>query len=350
MSAILDKAREFFKTEIAPHAFEIDRDPKAMAIAFDGLKRNGFLALKRPQEFGGPAISEADFRLFQEESARYSGALSFLQTQHQSAVNLITKQADDAAKAHYLPKMDGEITVGLGFSQLRRAGNPICRAKATEGGFLVEGFVPWITGKGYFDEYLIGATLPNGQALFGFMPLKNAKGQKLSPPMKLAAMQAANTVTAQLDGFYLPNKRVAFIKDSGWIRANDAFNITLQGHFAIGCALAGIDVMEANIQNRHLSAIEPFKAKLADEVERCRAALVDFQGDTSAETTDARLDTRGWAIDVMMRCAQAAVTSSSGSANQLEHDANRILREAIVFSVSAQTQGIMLATLNRLTR
>ncbi|HLP00243.1 MAG TPA: acyl-CoA dehydrogenase family protein [Fimbriimonas sp.] len=350
MSKILESARHYLQEQIRPNAFSIDHDFKVMKVAFDGLKEQGLLALKRPKEFGGPGLSEAEFRQFQEDCSRYSGALAFLQTQHQSAVNLITKQAADATKNHYLPRMHGDLTMGLGFSQLRRAGNPICRAKQVEGGFQIDGHVPWITGKGIFDEYIIGATLPNGQALFGFIPFKSSANQSLSKPMKLAAMQAASTVTANLNGYFLPNKRVAFIKDSGWIRANDAFNITLQGHFALGCAMAGIDVIHDNIKNRHLSALEPYALKLTDEVNRCRATLVDFQGDTSEETTPARLDARAWAIEVMMRCAQSAVTSSSGSANQLEHDANRILREAIVFTVSAQTQGIMLATLNRLSR
>ena len=80
--------------------------------------------------------------------------------------------------------------------------------------------------------------------------------------MKLAAMEAASTVTAQLDGYFLPNSKVAFIQDKDWIKANDAFNITLQGHFAIGCAMAGIDIVRDNGQKRGLT----FLAKAADDL------------------------------------------------------------------------------------
>lgn len=347
---MLDQAIQFFRDEVQPNAYAIDHDPKAMLTAFEGLKSRGLLALKRPEEFGGPAMSESDFRRFQEEIARYSGALAFLQTQHQSAVSLINKQGGDSLKKAYLPHMHDTKTVGLGFSQLRRAGNPICRATLVDGGFRIEGFVPWITGKGFFDEYIIGATLQNGQSLFGIVPLKNVKGQVLSKSMKLAAMEAASTVTAQLDGYFLPNSKVAFIQDKDWIKANDAFNITLQGHFAIGCAMAGIDIVRDNGQKRGLAFLSKAADDLNREVDECRQALIDSQRDFDEATAPARLTKRAWAIDVMMRCAQAAVTSSSGAANTADHPANRVLREAIVFSVSAQTMPIMEATMERLVR
>lgn len=345
---MLNEALRFFQDEIKPNAYAIDHDPKAMAVAFEGLKAHGLMALKRADEFGGPAVSEGDFRRFQEEIARYSGALAFLQTQHQSAVSLLSKQGSESIKNAYLPKMHEEKMVGLGFSQLRRAGNPICRAKVVDGGFVIDGFVPWITGKGYFHEYIIGATLQNGQSLFGLMPLKSVKGHTVSKPMKLAAMEAANTVTAQLEGYFLPNNKVAFIKDKDWIKANDAFNITLQGHFAIGCAMAGIDVVRDNAQKRGISFLNKVAGELEQELNDCRQSLIDSQKDFDEATAPERLKKRAWAIDLMMRCGQAAVTSSSGAANAAEHPANRVLREAIVFSVSAQTQPIMEATMDRL--
>jgi len=66
--------------------------------------------------------------------------------------------------------------------------------------------------------------------------------------------------------------------------------------------------------------------------------------------TDERLAVRAWAIDLAVRCAHAAVTASSGAANSLSHPAQRIYREALVYTVSAQTTPIMEATLKRLIR
>jgi alkylation response protein AidB-like acyl-CoA dehydrogenase len=168
--------------------------------------------------------------------------------------------------------------------------------------------------------------------------------------MSLTAMQAAQTVTAELDQLFVPESKVAFVKNPGWMKANDAFNITLQGHFAIGCAMAGLDVVRSNQELRGIAFLSETAQKLQRELEECRQSLVDSQRDFGEDTAPERLRKRGWAIDLMMRCAQSAVVSSSGAANYAEHPAGRILREAIVFSVSAQTQSIMAATLDRFTR
>lgn len=346
----LAAATAFLRDYVAPNAHAIDTSVEAMAVAFDEMRLQGLMALKRPGEYGGPAISEADFRTYQEEVARASGAFAFLQTQHQSAVNMIAKQASEGIKAEYLPQMHGPKTVGIGFSQLRRTGEPICKAVETDGGFLLNGEVPWITGFGFFDEYLIGSVLPDGRAVFGFMPFQNAEGQTMSERMRLAAMETCQTVTAKLFNYLLPHSKVAFINDKDWMRKNDAFNIVVQGHFAVGCALAGADIVQNVANKKGFDFLHETASKLYAEIEECRAALVAHQKDFAEDTAPLRLEKRAWAIDLMMRCAHAGVVASSGAANYHTHPAQRVLREAIVFSVSAQTGPIMEATLRRLVR
>lgn len=346
----LAAATAFLRDHVAPKAHAIDTSVKAMGVAFDEMKRQGLMALKRPGEYGGPGISEADFRTYQEEVARASGSFAFLQTQHQSAVNMIAKQASEEIKSEYLPLMHGPRTVGIGFSQLRRTGDPICKAVAADGGYILNGEVPWITGFGFFDEYLIGSVLTDGRAVFGFMPFQNAEGQTMSEPMHLAAMETCQTVTARLDQYFLPTAKVAFINDKDWMRKNDAFNIVVQGHFAVGCALAGADIVQDVANRKGFEFLQETAAKLYAEVEECRSALVAHQKDFAEDTAPLRLEKRAWAIDLMMRCAHAGVVASSGAANYHTHPAQRVLREAIVFSVSAQTGPIMEATLRRLVR
>ncbi len=346
----LDDATQFLRDHVAPTAHAIDTSVEAMGVAFDEMRRQGVMALRRPADYGGPGVSEAEFRVFQEEVARASGAFAFLQTQHQSAVNMIAKQASEEIRAEYLPLMHGPRTVGIGFSQLRRTGEPICKAVECDGGFVLNGEVPWITGFGFFDEYLIGAVLPDGRAVFGLMPFRDCEGQVMSEPMRLAAMETCQTVTARLTNYFLPSAKVAFINDKDWIRKNDAFNIVVQGHFAVGCALAGADIVQEAARRKGFDFLAETAAKLYAEIELCRAALVAHQKDFAEDTAPLRLEKRAWAIDLMMRCAHAGVVASSGAANFHTHPAQRVLREAIVFSVSAQTGPIMEATLRRLVR
>lgn len=139
-------AETYLREEVAPRAADIDLDPDALGEALNGLCRRNLMALKRPAAFGGPAIDEAGFRQFQESVARYSGTLAFLQTQHQSAVSLIAKGDNERLKHETLPYMaDGRRLIGIGFSQLRRSGPPILTATPVEGGYRLDGLVPWVT-------------------------------------------------------------------------------------------------------------------------------------------------------------------------------------------------------------
>ncbi|PLZ82331.1 hypothetical protein CBP16_07405, partial [Fischerella thermalis WC217] len=100
------------------------------------------LALRVPQNWGGKEISEETFSDFQELVARYSGALAFLQTQHQSAAAMLVASSNSVLKQEYLPRIGkGELLIGVGFSQLRRGGEPLTIAKLVPGGYQLDGIV-----------------------------------------------------------------------------------------------------------------------------------------------------------------------------------------------------------------
>jgi alkylation response protein AidB-like acyl-CoA dehydrogenase len=347
----LDKAEAFLKAEVAPNAQRIDDDPSAMRTALAGLCRNELMALKRPVEYGGPNLSDSAVRCFQEMIARYSGALAFLQTQHQGVVGMIASSANENLRTQYLPAMaDGERLVGVGFSQLRRPGPPIMRADPIAGGYELNGHVPWVTGWEFFPEFMVGAQLPDGSAVFGVTPLSSQAGVTVSVPMKLAAMSAANTVTVDFDHYLLRDERVALIREAGWIQHNDQINIAQQGAFALGCARAGLDILLGNSERRNSDFGRAAHQRLEAELDEIKIETETARTRVLEETTDERLRLRARQIDLAVRCAHAAVASSGGAANSLDHPAQRVYREALVFTVSAQTVPIMRATLERISR
>ncbi len=352
-SELLERADAYLRTSVAPRATEIDEDPAELQKALRGLCELGVMALKRPEQYGGPELDEASFRAFQESVARYSGSLAFLQTQHQSAVSMIARGSNAALKQEYLPQMaDGQKLLGIGFSQLRRAGPPIMRAEVSEGGYLLDGEVPWVTGLDFYPEFLIGAQLPDGSALFGIVPLgdfESEKGSiKTSEPMKLAAMQSANTVSAEIRNWHLDESRVVDIKPAGWIHSSDQINIVLQAYFALGGARAGLDILRTAYEKRQAAFLLKAWEALDAEIGRCRSHMEEAQRKSGEATTEEKLALRAWAIDLAVRCAHAAIAASGGSANDVRHPAQRVYREALVYTVSAQTPAIMEATIERL--
>lgn len=345
----LNLAKAYLIEAVKPNATEIDSDAEALRNALLGLGKLGLLALRVPASWGGWGVSEEMFQTFQELVARHSGALAFLQTQHQSASAMLVQSDNELLKHKYLPQLgNGNVLLGIGFSHLRRGGKPVVRAVPVTGGYQIEGVVPWVTGFGLFQEFIVAASLPDNRAVFGNVPFVETRGATggitFSQPLKLAAMTSTNTVTATLTNWFLPHEAVVSIKPSGWIQANDKKNVLNATGLINGCAMAGIDIVQAAYSQKQFSFIAQAFELLSQELSSCRTAIRQAQQNDNI-SWDKRLQLRAWAVDLAVRCAHAAVTVSSGAANYSNHAAQRVYREALVFTVTGQTTAVMEATL-----
>ena len=365
---LLARAETYLQQCVGPKAAQLDRDPKALQQALQGLGERQLLGLRVPEQWQGAGLSAIAACKFRETVAQYSGALAFIQTQHQSAARMLSQSQNESLKQQYLSDMSqGNVLVGIGYSQLRRPGQPMVRATPIEdgtaaGSYCLEGEIPWVTGAGFFQAFIVGATLPEGQAMFGWLPLATttqvAGGRlTLSEPLQLAAMHSTNTVKARLENWILPSAQVVGMKPAGWIHRRDRHNALQHSFFALGCARAGLDILD-QAQTAQLPFIATSFAALNDELNRCRTAIYQSQQDSSSLQTDSlqtdrlehQLELRAWAIELAVRCAHAAVAVSRGSANYSHHAAQRVYREALAFTVFGQTSAVMEATLARIVQ
>jgi kynurenine formamidase/alkylation response protein AidB-like acyl-CoA dehydrogenase len=346
----LDTVESFLRSQVAANANTIDSSSDALFLALRELGSLNLLALWIPVKWGGREISETNFGEFQELIARYSGALAFLQTQHQSAAGMLAVSKNNTLQEKYLPRMgSGEVLVGVGFSQLRREGEPLTTAKPVDGGYLLNGVIPWVTGWGIFHEFIVAATLVDGSAVFGMIPLKLEGGLEFSEVADLAAMPSTNTVAVKLNNWFLPDESVVFIKQPGWIHEQDKRNVLKATFLATGCALAGLDIIEDISHKKNLSFINDAFILLDQELSNCRLQIRKAQQNLTVNIAE-KLHLRAWAIDLATRISHAAIAVSSGAANYKHHHAQRVYREALVYTVTGQTRDVMAATLERLTR
>ncbi|BAZ40074.1 acyl-CoA dehydrogenase family protein-like [Calothrix sp. NIES-4101] len=354
----LDTIQSFLQAEVAPKSNTIDSDVDALFCALQGLGKLNLLALRVPKKWGGKETSEAFFGEFQELVARYSGALAFLQTQHQSAAGMLAASSNRTLQEKYLPLMgSGEVLLGVGFSQLRREGEALMTATPVDSGYLLNGVVPWVTGWGIFQEFIVAATLPDDSAVFGIVPLaigRKAETESLqglicfSEVADLVAMPSTNTVTATLNNWFLADDCVVFIKQPGWIHEQDKKNVLKSTFLATGCGLAGLDIIQDVLQSKNLSSINDAFVLLKQELNHCRHAIREAQKNTSLEFSE-KLYLRAWAIALATRISHATIVISGGAANYKHHHAQRIYREALVYTVTGQTRDVMAATLEKLT-
>ncbi len=349
MSELLQQTEFYLKQQVSPNANQIDGCSKSLCQAFNGLGELGVLGLRIPQGWGGPQLDAETFFKFQELIARYSGALAFLQTQHQSVAGILIQSSNAQLQAEYLPRMShGLAKIGVGFSHLRRLGNPSIIAIPVTGGYQLNGVVPWVTGWGIFEEFVVAATLADGESVWGLVPFSEQKiGEStiaFSSPMSLCSMTSTNTVTASFTQWFLPEEKVISIHPVGWIQDNDKTKVLNASFLALGCARAGLDLVETAFQKTDLSFIQDAFNTLTQELNQCRSQIFLTQNNSKISVSE-KYQLRAWAIELALRCAHAAVTVSSGAANLNSHSAQRIYREALVFTVSGQTTELMEATL-----
>ncbi len=344
---------ESWLQQIPPVANSLDREPKVLRSLLKQMGDRSWLALKAPEELGGKGLSEAEYRLLQISLARASGALTFLQTQHQSAVAKLAQSNNKSLRQEFFPDVaQGKSLIGVGFSHLRRPGTPIMQATSITGGYLLTGEVPWITGYGFFDHFIVGATLTDGRELYGLLPLENIAQESggeiiCGEPMVLLAATATNTIAAKIDQWYLTSDRLVSINPPGAIHRSSKKNILNHGFFALGCAYAGLDILQTIARTKQLEFLQTSWQALHQEVKETEEKAIAFLGDCQIDYSQ-KLQLRAETINLAQRCSQTAVLASGGAANYLHSSAGRVYREALLFSISGQTKDVMEASIRNL--
>lgn len=345
---------------VTPTPAAMEQDPAALMQGLQNLGEHELLALKVPEVCGGKGWGRGNYFAFQQALSCHSGTLAFTQTQHQTAATFIANGENDELKADYLPAMArGQYLVGVGYSHLRRPGTPSLTAIPCDRGYRLNGTIPWITGWGIFEAAVIAAVLPNGESVWGLLPLQNTpQGQshpqsptpihaQFSEPFPLAAMPATQTVAATLQDYELEHHRVLGLKPSDWITQKDQTGVLNAAALSLGAAEAALMIVQqASDRNPDLSpAAQALAAQLQDCQHRITAEI-----HTPMLALEHHVQLRSAAIALAGRCAQAAVTVSRGSANHLSHAAGRIYREVLVFTVSGQTPIVLRETLAQIAQ
>lgn len=329
-----------------PVASRLEHEPKLLFEAFYGLGDRTLLTPKAPESMGGLGLNTLEFWQYQSLMARQSGTLAFLQTQHQSAASFLLSSENKRLIDEYVPAMaTGVKKVGVGFSQLRRQPVPL-QAVQVSGGYRLKGEVPWVSGAGLFTEFVGAAALPDGSAIFGVLPLVDSEQISVSEPMTLLAMASTGTVSVTLDDYSLVEEQVLGWRPAGWIERRDRANPLSPLGLILGCAQSGLDVAGRSLSKRKLA--HPVLTQLQTQIDRIWSELPECHA-LPDEAYAQKVALRGQAIALMNTCAQTAVLASSGAANMVGNQAQRVYKEALVFSVSGQSNGSAIASLDAIS-
>ncbi|HLJ54358.1 MAG TPA: acyl-CoA dehydrogenase family protein [Chthonomonadaceae bacterium] len=364
---IREIARRLGENVLGPNAETSDQLPGPNRGNFEALAASGLLGMGAPRRYGGLDASGATQREVTQILASYCGVTTFIQAQHHGPSRMIASGPSDTLRELLLPDLArGAAMCAISFAHLRRPGPPVLRAVPEEGGYRIHGSAPWVTGWGLMNQVVFGATLLDGRfvylwspadradfpAVFADVPLPaDAGALRASTPLPLCAMNASATVELTLENWFIPEEHRLSFSDRETMRRNDRNGVLGATAMPLGCAAASVRVLCASAERRPIPAIkraaEAFGAEW-DELRGQIEAAIPHGGEPDQFDTGVRL--RAWSIEFAVRAAHAAVTSVSGAANLRSHPAQRLLREAMFYTIQAQTEEVMTATLERLSR
>ncbi len=168
-------------------------------------------------------------------------------------------------------------------------------------------------------------------------------------PLALAAMPSTQTVSLTFQDWFLPADQAITLKPYADTQRPDPIKTLHHGFFAVGCALGALDFLRDAQQQAPMNVleqlIEQYQAKVCQMSQLFFAGLTDTQLSITAAT-----EKRAQAIYLCQQLSQIVITTAGGAGNLSSHSAQRLYREALMFSVSGQTAAYRQISLQQFQR
>ena len=250
VARLADLALDFEK-----RAEETDRQGPSNPLISENIRQLGelgFYGAGIPRAMGGLGLSEPARRESHQLLAAACGATAFAQQQLHSGGGSVGSSKQEELKDEVLPLLaTGKLLCGICFAHLRRPGPPSVRCEHVPGGMRVSGFAPWVSVWSLLDSFILGCTDSDGVSFFVYVPIElNSASIVASEPMKLATMDAADTVSLQLNDLFVPDGHVLSTQPPGFMRRSDYCGITGHVGLPLGCARGSIRYLRGLTKDR----------------------------------------------------------------------------------------------------
>ncbi len=289
-----------------------------------GLADAGLYGIFAPAEVGGLGLG-AEVGLVTEELASACLASTFVWLQHLRLLGAMLDPGTPAAlREALLPAVvSGDVRGGVALTGLL-PGPPRLTARPVDGGWLLDGEAPWVSGWGIVDLLVTVARGPEDTAVTLLMDAREQQGLAAAR-QRLAAANASATVQLSFDGVFVPDGRLV---DQ---RPHDPVAAQSEG-------LRGNGSLALGVGRRCCALIGP--SPLDDELDACRAEL-------DAADTAGMPAARAHASEFAARAAHYLAVRRGSRSALAGDDAERLAREAGFLLVFGSRPAIKDALLGR---
>ena len=300
----------------------------------DLLAAEGFYGLAGPREAGGLDVPFPVACRIIEILAGACLSTTFVWMQHHGVVRAVAGGPAALRQEMLGPLCRGERRAGVALAGLL-PGPPRLRARAVEGGYVLDGTSPWVTGWGHIDTLHVAARLDDDTIVWAVLDAGRRHRARATPtPHRGAAADGGRDGqfhrAAQLHrpSSSRPERVTATLPFAQW-PSRDAAGLRANGSLALGLAA------------RCCELIGP--GPLDEQLARCRTQL-----DTAGP--DAMPGARAAACELALRATAALVVSQGSRAILADQDAQRLAREALFLLVFGSRPPIRQTLAGLLTR
>ncbi|MVU78183.1 acyl-CoA dehydrogenase [Nocardia sp. ET3-3] len=314
---------------LAPRAGEVDRTGVIPSSHFEALARRGF--------YGFPLSEGMSPQLLIDTAATViSGCLAtgFVWAQHLGALRSLLASDNEGLRGRYLADMlSGGYRCGVSYAGART--EPTVFAEPVDGGYVLGGATPFVTGWGYIDAVAVAARADTGASaavatlLVPVREPENIAAERLP----LIAADASATVRLAFTDTFVASDRVLSVKPvddgpAGGVALSDWVN----GGLALGVLMRCV---------RHLKECGADAGPHLAHLEALRERYGRVVGDL-----DATHAVRAEIAHAAVNAAAAGVVATGSRSVIARTTAERLVREA-TFALVATTRDPIKAALSR---
>ncbi len=317
---------------------------------------HGALTWLIPDSFGGEGLDRITLMDRYIAIAQGSLTAAFMLSQHDAALRRIIPVAladpasGEGTAAWWLRRIVAEglgITIGISHltTSIRRGERAMTATPLSNGGFRLDGSMPWVTGAERASCFVTGGTLEDGRQLMCLVPADRS-GVFVEPPEPLAALNASRTSEVRCEGVEVGPLEVLVAPMPNVVTSRQAGGTggLETSALALGQAKAAIEALKCEDPARF--GLEEPVDSLAKEWDRIKRSLLDIVNDADSPITPEHV--RRWANALVTRTTQACLIARRGSGFLLSDPAQRWARQALFFHVWSCPRPVATASLRDL--
>ena len=366
-AALRESVRALCEKEIAPHAAEVDQQPRFPQEARDALTAAGFQAIHIPEAYQGEGADSIVACMVIEEVARVDASASLIPAVNKLGSMPIILSGSEEIKAKVLPTIaSGESMISYALSE-REAGSDTVsmrtRAQPDGDDWILNGTKCWITNGGISDWYTVMAkTDPDKGAngISAFVVHKDDEGFSVGPKEHKLGIKGSPTTEIYFENCRVPGDRIIGAPGTGLKTAFSTLDHTRPtiGAQAVGIAQGALDAAVDYVRDRKqfgkpvadFQGVQFMLADMAMKIEAARHLV--YVAAAKAERGEKNIGliasaSKCFASDTAMEVTTDAVQLFGGAGYTTDFPVERMMRDAKITQIYEGTNQIQRMVMAR---